>query len=143
MVNRYLGLFVGCRPLKFRATRFPAIPYMFYFNFGCIVSQLLLEYSGGLPRGEESVCVHVLMAFHLAASDISRRSHLPSSQALDDLSEVSTPSQVDNESGLPSPATSGTHRQDNFPPYLAAFALLLLVTAPLLSPCKAWPSHYS
>ncbi|KAF4669630.1 hypothetical protein FOZ61_003557 [Perkinsus olseni] len=121
--ERYLSLFVGCRPLVFRATRFPAVPYMFFFNFGCIVSQLLLECSEGFPR----------------ASDTLRRSHLPSSQALNDLSEASTPSQLDGESGLPEPATSGTYRQDNFLPHLAAFVLLLLVELVYLTPLAKNP----
>ncbi|KAF4676192.1 hypothetical protein FOL47_006583 [Perkinsus chesapeaki] len=121
--ERYLSLLVGCRPLEFRATRFPAVPYMFYFNFGCIVSQLLLEYTESLPRG----------------SDAIRRSYLPRSQNLSDLSEVSTPSNLDSDGGLPPPVTSGTYRKDNFVPYLVAFGLLMLVELVYLTPLAMNP----
>lgn len=42
--RRYAAIFVGCISRSFGAMRFSAITYMFFFNFGCIVSQVLLEW---------------------------------------------------------------------------------------------------
>ena len=47
--GRYLALFVGCSPTQFRGTRFPAIPYMFFFNLGCILSIASIELGNSLP----------------------------------------------------------------------------------------------
>lgn len=44
--SRYAALFVGCIRRSFGAMRFSAFTYMFFFNVGCIVSQLLLELVG-------------------------------------------------------------------------------------------------
>ena len=53
--GRYAALFVGCSPQTFKATRFPAIPYMFFFNLGCIASMVLLEFSLTLPSRNQPV----------------------------------------------------------------------------------------
>lgn len=41
----YAALFVGCVHRTMGAMRFSALTYMFFFNFGCIVSLLTLEHS--------------------------------------------------------------------------------------------------
>jgi len=41
----YATLFIGCTNRTMGAMRFSAFTYMFFFNFGCIVSLLTLEYS--------------------------------------------------------------------------------------------------
>jgi mannose/fructose/N-acetylgalactosamine-specific phosphotransferase system component IIC len=43
--DRYKALFIGCVRRTLGAMRFSAFTYMFYFNFGCIVSLLMLEHS--------------------------------------------------------------------------------------------------
>ncbi len=45
MWDRYKAIFIGCVRRTLGAMRFSAITYMFYFNFGCIVSFLTLEHS--------------------------------------------------------------------------------------------------
>ena len=36
--GRAKALFLGCTAMEFTATRFPAVPYFFFFNLGCIAS---------------------------------------------------------------------------------------------------------
>ena len=43
--SKYAAIFVGCIRRPLGAMRFSALTYMFYFNFGCIVSLLSLEFS--------------------------------------------------------------------------------------------------
>ena len=45
VADKYLALFVGCVRRSMGAMRFSAFTYMFYFNLGCIVSMLTLEFS--------------------------------------------------------------------------------------------------
>lgn len=44
-LDRYKALFIGCVRRNLGAMRFSAFTYMFYFNFGCVVSLLMLEHS--------------------------------------------------------------------------------------------------
>jgi hypothetical protein len=44
-VSKYASLFIGCVRRSLGVMRFSAFTYMFYFNFGCIVSLLTLEFS--------------------------------------------------------------------------------------------------
>lgn len=44
-LDRYKAIFMGCVRRTLGAMRFSAFTYMFYFNFGCIVSMLTLEHS--------------------------------------------------------------------------------------------------
>jgi hypothetical protein len=44
-LDRYKAIFIGCVRRNLGAMRFSAFTYMFYFNFGCIVSMLTLEHS--------------------------------------------------------------------------------------------------
>lgn len=43
--SKYWALFAGCVRRSMGTMRFSAFTYMFYFNFGCIVSMLTLEFS--------------------------------------------------------------------------------------------------
>ena len=53
--GHYWSILFGCAKQTFTCTRFPAIPYMFFFNFGCILSFISLEISKWLSSGNESV----------------------------------------------------------------------------------------
>ena len=44
-LSKYAAIFVGCIKRSLGVMRFSALTYMFYFNFGCIVSLLTLEFS--------------------------------------------------------------------------------------------------
>ena len=44
-IEVYAALFVGCVHRSMGAMRFSAFTYMFFFNFGCIVSLVTLEYA--------------------------------------------------------------------------------------------------
>ena len=44
-LDRYKAIFIGCIRRNLGAMRFSAFTYMFYFNFGAIVSMLTLEHS--------------------------------------------------------------------------------------------------
>jgi hypothetical protein len=43
--SKYAAIFIGCVKRSLGVMRFSALTYMFYFNFGCIVSLLTLEFS--------------------------------------------------------------------------------------------------
>ncbi len=49
-IEIYATLFIGCANRTMGAMRFSALTYMFFFNFGCIVSLLTLEYSRSADR---------------------------------------------------------------------------------------------
>jgi hypothetical protein len=64
----YLSLFIGCINRSMGAMRFSAFTYMFFFNFGCIVSLITLEFAKSgrkftLPSLKELVTSPVWMGY--------------------------------------------------------------------------------
>jgi hypothetical protein len=45
--GRAKALIFGCKKMEFTATRFPAMPYFFFFNLGCILSMAVKEADAG------------------------------------------------------------------------------------------------
>jgi len=64
--NKYWALFAGCVRRSMGTMRFSAFTYMFYFNLGCIVSMLTLEFSAQGAIFKSSV-IHTLRQPHWIA----------------------------------------------------------------------------